>query len=411
MTRRILIIEDTPTIAKVQKHIAVSSGYTADIAGSLAEAKALVSQNQYFCAVVDFILPDAPNGEAIPCTIKAEIPTIVMTGNLDIKTRETVEKYPIIDYITKENKQAYQYLKRQLQRLPRNENVQVLVVDDSRQTRRYISALLERHKYQVLEAKDGQEGLEVLQNNPEISVIITDNEMPRMSGVELCGEIRRLYSDDDIAIIGISGSNASHLSARFLKNGANDYLRKPFNAEEFYCRLSQNVDMLDNIATIRLQANTDYLTKLPNRRYFFEQTTKVLKSKALKQQSSTLAMIDIDHFKSINDQYGHDAGDDVLSALAVCFKKFFEHDLEARLGGEEFAVFFLQGSVEENLKQLELFRQYLDANSASMTPHKIHFTISIGFVSMAEQKVDALLKAADVKLYDAKEEGRNRVVS
>jgi len=411
VTRRILIIEDTPTIAKVQKHIAVSSGYAADIAGSLAEAKALVSQNQYFCAVVDFILPDAPNGEAIPCTIKAEIPTIVMTGNLDSQTRETVEKYPIIDYITKENKQAYQYLKRQLQRLPRNESVQVLVVDDSRQTRRYVSALLERHKYQVLEAGDGQEGLDVLQKHPDISVIITDNEMPIMSGVELCGEIRRLYSNDDKAIIGISGSNTSHLSARFLKNGANDYLRKPFNAEEFYCRLSQNVDMLDNIATIRLQANTDYLTKLPNRRYFFEQTTKTLKSRAVKQQNSTLAMIDIDHFKSINDQYGHDAGDDVLSALALTFNKFFEHDLEARLGGEEFAIFFQQGSIEDNLEQLELFRQYLDSNSVSLTPHKIHFTISIGFVSMVEQKIDALLKAADVKLYDAKEQGRNRIIN
>lgn len=411
MTRRILIIEDTPTIAKVQKHIAVSSGYIADIASSLAEAKALVSQNQYFCALVDFILPDAPNGEAIPCTITAEIPTIVMTGNLDSKTREAVEEYPIIDYITKENKQAYQYLKRQLQRLPRNESVQVLIVDDSRQTRRYVSGLLKRHKYQVLEANDGQEALEVLKSHPDISVIVTDNEMPRMSGVELCGEIRRLYSDDDKAIIGISGSSTSHLSARFLKNGANDYLRKPFNAEEFYCRLSQNVDMLDHIATIRLQANTDYLTKLPNRRYFFEQTTKMLKSRAAKQQSSALAMIDIDHFKRINDQFGHDAGDDVLSALALSFNKFFEHDLEARLGGEEFAIFFQQGSFDDNLGQLELFRQYLDSNSASMTPHKIHFTISIGFVCMAEQKVDALLKAADIKLYEAKEQGRNCVIS
>ncbi|KKK52294.1 hypothetical protein LCGC14_3106340, partial [marine sediment metagenome] len=114
MTRKILIIEDTPTIARVQKHIAIKVGYDADIADSLAQAKELISKNRYFCAVVDFILPDAPQGEAVPCTIAAEIPTIVMTGNIDLKTRNTVEKYPIIDYITKENKQAYLYLEKQL---------------------------------------------------------------------------------------------------------------------------------------------------------------------------------------------------------------------------------------------------------------------------------------------------------
>ena len=172
MTRRILIIEDTPTIARVQKHIAQKVGYEADIAGSLAEAKELISKHNYFCAVVDFILPDAPTGEAVPCTIEADIPTIVMTGNLDETTRNIVEKHPIIDYITKENKQAYQYLEKQLARLPRNEQILVLVVDDSAATRHHICNLLTRHKYQTLEAVDGVDALKVLAENPKISVII-----------------------------------------------------------------------------------------------------------------------------------------------------------------------------------------------------------------------------------------------
>ncbi|WP_105167499.1 GGDEF domain-containing response regulator [Pseudoalteromonas sp. T1lg23B] len=409
MTRRILIIEDTPTIAKVQKHIALSCGYEADIAGSLAQAKTLVADHQYFCAVVDFILPDAPKGEAIPFTVENEIPTIVMTGNIDSRTRETVDKYPIIDYITKENKQAYQYLKNQLNRLPRNENVKVLVVEDSRHSRMYICSLLERHKYQILEASDGIEGLEMLKQNPDISVIIADNEMPRMNGEELCAEIRRLYSNEDKVIIGVSGSNAPHLSARFLKSGANDYLCKPFNAEEFYCRLSLNVDMLDHIATIRLQANTDYLTKLPNRRYFFEQANREQKIHTVKQLDSRLAMIDIDHFKRINDNYGHDVGDDVLSSFAALFEKFFPNQLAARMGGEEFVVYFTENTAEQSLKALELFRQYVELNSASFTQHQVPFTVSIGFVSALEPKIDELLKIADQKLYEAKEQGRNQI--
>ena len=411
MTRKILIVEDTPAMARVQKHIALKAGYEVDIAESLAQTKELISKNSYFCAVVDFILPDAPSGEAVPCTVNADIPTIVMTGNIDKKTRDTVEKYPIIDYIIKENKQAYQYLEKQLHRLPRNENVKVLVVDDSKSTRRYICSLLVRHKYQIIEAQDGQEALKMLENSPDISVIITDNEMPNMNGDELCSEIRRLYSNDEKAIIGISGSDSVGLSSLFLKNGANDYLHKPFNSEEFYCRLSQNVDMLEQIATIKRQANTDYLTNLPNRRYFFEETNKSLKKIKNKQGSGALAMLDIDHFKIINDTHGHDVGDEVLKGLSICFSKYFKKYLVARLGGEEFAVYFANADKQEALKRLEGFRYFIEANSQEFSKEKIKFTISIGFADGPVYQIDELLKQADLKLYDAKESGRNKVVS
>lgn len=411
VTRRILIVEDTPTIARVQKHIALKAGYEVDIAESLTQTKELISKNSYFCAVVDFILPDAPNGEAVPCTIAAEIPTIVMTGNIDKKTRDTVEKHPIIDYIIKENKQAYQYLEKQLLRLPRNENVKVLVVDDSLSTRQYICSLLTRHKYQTLQAEDGKQALVMLEASPDISVIITDNEMPNMNGDELCTEIRRLYDNDEKAIIGISGADSSDLSTLFLKNGANDYLHKPFNSEEFYCRLSQNVDMLTLLATIKNQANTDYLTKIPNRRYFFEEARKSLKKIELDEGNGALAMLDIDHFKAINDTYGHDAGDEVLKGLSICFSKYFKKYLVARLGGEEFAVFFADTDKQEALKKLEGFRYFIEANSQQFSKANIRFTISIGFSSGPVYQIDELLKQADLKLYDAKETGRNKIIS
>ncbi|MBE0358249.1 MULTISPECIES: response regulator [Pseudoalteromonas] len=411
MTRKLLIVEDTPTIARVQKHIALKAGYEVDIAESLAQTKELISKNNYFCAVVDYILPDAPSGEAVPCTVQAEIPTIVMTGNIDKKTRETVEKYPIIDYIIKENKQAYQYLEKQLLRLPRNEDIKVLVVDDSAPTRHYICSLLTRHKYQTLQAEDGKEALAMLEAAPDISVIITDNEMPNMNGDELCTEIRRLYNNDEKAIIGISGADSSDLSTLFLKNGANDYLHKPFNSEEFYCRLSQNVDMLTLIATIKKQANTDYLTKLPNRRYFFEEARKSLKKIELDEGNGALAMLDIDHFKAINDTYGHDIGDEVLKGLSICFSKYFKKYLVARLGGEEFAVYFADTDKQEALKRLEGFRYFIETNSQEFSKAKIKFTLSIGFSIGPVYQIDELLKQADLKLYDAKESGRNRVVS
>ena len=251
----------------------------------------------------------------------------------------------------------------------------------------------------------------MLEASPDITVIITDNEMPNMNGDELCTQIRSLYSNDEKAIIGISGADSSALSSLFLKNGANDYLHKPFNSEEFYCRLSQNVDMLEQIATIKRQANTDYLTNLPNRRYFFEEAEKSLKQIKRTNGDGALAMLDIDHFKSINDTYGHDVGDEVLKGLSICFKKYFKKHLVARLGGEEFAVYFIDVEKQEALKRLEGFRYFIEANSHEFSSAKIKFTISIGFVSGPVYKIDELLKQADLKLYDAKETGRNKVVS
>ncbi|WP_462174450.1 GGDEF domain-containing response regulator [Pseudoalteromonas xiamenensis] len=411
MVLRALIIEDTPTIAKVQKHIAISVGYAVDIAATLEEAKALIKQHSYYCAVVDFILPDAPNGEAIPVTIKADIPTIVMTGNIDESTRTTVERYPIIDYITKEHKQAYHYLKKQLQRLPKNKQISILIVEDSISARHYIKTLLVRQKYRVYEANDGEHALQVLAENPEISVIITDFEMPKLNGAELCVEVRRKHNDEDIAIIGISSSEQAQLSARFIKSGANDYLRKPFNNEEFYCRLSQNVDMLENIATIRRQANTDYLTDLPNRRYFFEEAKKQLRVDEKTQNTVCLAMLDIDHFKSINDNHGHDAGDAVLKSFSAALTKFFPNDLIARMGGEEFAIKFTKNDKTEAQKQLTLFIQYIEKNSRSFSEYAIPFTVSAGLTDEINHNLDKLLKHADVHLYQAKESGRNRLVS
>ena len=311
----------------------------------------------------------------------------------------------------KENRQAFQYLKKQLSRLTRNEDVKVLVVDDSISTRKHILSLLARHKYQTFEANDGQDALMMLENHPEISVILTDNEMPNMNGDELCTEIRRLYNSDEKAIIGISGADTSDLSTLFLKNGANDYLHKPFNNEEFYCRLSQNVDMLELIATIKRQANSDYLTKLPNRRYFFETTGQSLKKIEIKKDNAALAMLDIDHFKAINDTHGHDVGDQVLKGLAACFNKYFKEQLVARLGGEEFAVYFTNLDKQQALESLEGFRQFIEANSPKFSQAKIKFTLSIGFVYGPIYKIDELLKQADLKLYDAKNAGRNNIIS
>lgn len=408
MPQRLLLIEDTPAIAKIQKHIAQRLGYITDVAESMSRAIELIEQNQYFCAVVDYVLPDATNGEAIPLTIGADIPTIVMTGKIDDKTRDAVMSYPIIDYITKESRQAYGYLETQLKRLPRNETVRVLIVDDSKQTRNLLKSLLLRHKYRIAQADNGQMALEQLEKFPDIKVIITDNEMPIMNGITLTNKIREKHNSEDKVVIGISGSDDNRISANFLKSGADDYLRKPFYPEEFYCRISQNLDMQEHIAIIRKQANSDYLTDLPNRRYFFESANNKLK----KTKTTLMAvMFDIDLFKSINDNYGHDAGDLVLKQFAECLRKFFNKHLIGRLGGEEFAVLFNDEDSEQHLNLIDQFRIEISQKQLICDEQVITYTVSGGYANMLPSNIDQLLKQADENLYQAKENGRNQIVA
>ncbi|SFC43403.1 response regulator [Pseudoalteromonas denitrificans] len=407
MTNKLLIIEDNPAIAKIQKHIGIKLGFEVDIANSLAAAIDLIEQNEYFCSVVDFVLPDAPYGEAIPFTIGADISTIVMTGKLDNETREYVLRYPIVDYITKESRQAFTYLETQLARLPKNINVRILIVEDSFATRKHLNSLLSRHKYKVSQASDGAQALKQLNSHSDIQVIITDNEMPIMDGITLTSKIRETFNNDEKVIIGISSSKDNQVSARFLKNGANDYLRKPFFPEEFYCRLSQNIEMLDNIATIKQQANSDYLTKLPNRRYFFEQAEINSKINEENKQICILAMIDIDHFKAVNDNLGHDIGDEVLKGFAKIFMRYFNDQLIARLGGEEFSVYFTNTSFDKAKEQLETFRKVIEKCKIN----NVFFTVSIGLIYQDNYNIDQALKAADEHLYTAKKFGRNILIS
>ncbi|MDC6695346.1 diguanylate cyclase, partial [Leclercia adecarboxylata] len=140
-----------------------------------------------------------------------------------------------------------------------------------------------------------------------------------------------------LAVIGISGNTDPSLIPRFLKNGANDFLRKPFSREELFCRVSQNVDQLELIGTLQDLAPRDFLPGLPNRRCFLEQSQRQLPQLHLDGEQVAVAMIDIDHFKHINDTHGHEAGDDALRAVAAAVAQHArQEDLIARFGGEEF---------------------------------------------------------------------------
>lgn len=410
MQQKVLVIEDSPTSMRVLSHLVTKAGLEPVTASSLAQAKNIFASSypeEYLCALVDYNLPDAEDGEAIDYAIQAFIPTVVITGRLDERTRDRVLSKDVVDYIPKENAQVYDYLSRLLQRLEKNKQIGVLVVDDSRLSRSMVTSLLRRHNFVTYEAEDGQEGLTVLRQHSNIKLVITDENMPNKTGVEMVAELRNTFSKEDVAVIGVSGKGSSALSARFIKSGANDYISKPYCHEEFFCRVIQNIEHIENVAAIRHAANTDYLTDLPNRRHFF---ARIKANMRMTPGFVCFAIFDIDHFKSVNDNYGHDAGDHVLKVVAQILNKHLEYHYVSRFGGEEFCVYLSNMDTDSATQLLEAAREEVAATPIRYKTHKINVSVSVGASARFKGNTDETLKLADENLYKAKDGGRNRLV-
>ncbi|AWB66371.1 diguanylate cyclase response regulator [Saccharobesus litoralis] len=417
---KVLIVDDSRAITKLVSSIAQQAGFTPVVASCARDIEHVLDDPTHFlCACVDYNLPDAPNGEAIDFVLGQAIPTFVLTGHLSETIRDTILSKPVIDYVPKETVQSFDYVGRLLVRLRDNRNVKILLVDDAKSSRTFMLALLARHNFNVLEADNGKTALKVIQQHPDIKVVVTDNEMPEMNGINLVSEIRKSYSSDQMAIIGISGTNALSLSARFLKNGANDYLTKPFSHEEFFTRIFRNLEFIENVDKAKYAANHDFLTDLTNRRAFFELAPALAQQAFTQDQSCCIAIMDLDKFKSINDTYGHDTGDEVLVEMAKRLKSHFREQtiITSRFGGEEFCVFFSNVSKDEAAGRLEFFRHHLETFAFELSNGQpLAVTTSIGLSAIKPDSdntqlvIDQAISQADQALYQAKHQGRNLLV-
>ena len=411
MQKKVLVIEDSAISMNIIEKLVLKANLTPVCASSLTKAKYLFGESNpedYLCAVVDYHLPDAPTGEAIDYTIGSYIPTIVVTGRLDDETREHILTKAVADYIPKENAQVYDYLSRLLARLEKNKHIGVLVVDASRSNRTKMTSLLRRHNFETYEADSAEQGLVQLHQRADIQLVITDAKLTDMKGTEFVAELRKSFTKEQLAIIGVSDGNSSKLSARFLKSGANDFLHKPFYLEEFLARITQNVEYLENVEAIRRAANSDYLTGLPNRRHFFYSVNHESRNQP---EHQAVALIDLDFFKKINDTYGHDAGDKVLKDVAKVLASQFSDVFVSRFGGEEFCIYLPNCSPEIVLDRLECFRQTISEKNIRFQQQTLKVTTSIGVTLKSRKNLEAMLAAADALLYEAKSAGRNQVIS
>ncbi|CAA7622198.1 Response regulator receiver modulated diguanylate cyclase [Magnetospirillum sp. LM-5] len=410
---RILVVEDSKFFSNiVKKSVIERTGATVVTALSLAETKAAVERADapFNLALVDVILPDCQEGEAIDWLLKQGVPCIVFTGVFSDDLRERLLAQNVIDYVVKGNPSSLEHLMRLVERIHRNRDTKILVVDDSKTARHYLVDLLTSYQFQVVTAENGREGLAALDADPGIRMVITDYHMPEMDGVEMVKRIRQNYDQDRLAIIGISSGGGNALSARFIKFGANDYINKPFLREEFFCRVTQNIQMLELVQRLSDMATKDALTGIHNRRFLFEAGESLFANAKRSHLTLTAAMLDVDFFKKVNDTYGHDGGDVVLKRVAARLRsQCRQTDIVARFGGEEFAILSVNMDADSIEPFFESLRKAIEDEVISLGLQRIKVTASFGVCATTGTNLAEMLKTADEMLYRAKANGRNRV--
>ena len=411
--KKVLIIDDDPTIIRFLKDLISHRLYfPCESAKSFKEAKVLLeSSDDFAVALVDMNLPDAKEGECVDLVIEKEIPVIIMTGSQDSALRQKMLEKEILDYVNKENVSSFDYAMRLIQFIYRFAGSEILLVDDSKTSRLQMKFSLNKLPLVIHEANDGIDALEVLKVHPQIQLIITDKNMPNMDGIRLIQEVRKSHSMTQLAVIGISASNESMLSVEFLKNGANDFITKPFMPEEMFSRVISSLEMIHYIKLAEEAAVKDFLTGLYNRKYLFETGSKLYENAKRKNLPIVVAMIDIDHFKKINDRYGHAAGDQALKMMgSLLQKEFRDSDVVSRYGGEEFCIVLTNTQMKFSVEVMQKICAKVEAMMIKMQNISFRMTLSVGLSDNMGSSFEQMISFADAKLYQAKNEGRNRVI-
>jgi len=298
--------------------------------------------------------------------------------------------------------------------------MRILVAEDELTYRHMLKTFLGKWGFEVIVASDGQEAWDLLQKDDRPRLAVLDWMMPKMDGVEICRALRQTKSDHYTYLLLLTSKDQKRDVVQGFEAGADDYLVKPFDPHELKARIHAGeriVQLQDTLLqtqeALREQATHDPLTGLLNRRACLDSLVAELNRAGRDGKPVTIAMADIDHFKTVNDAHGHLAGDEVLREVARRMHKSLRgYDTIGRVGGEEFLLVFPQCTVEEGVKLAERISRAVSSEALNIKNRSLVMSVSIGVAVDTEPApgdMEALLGAADDALYRAKAAGRNRV--
>lgn len=294
-----------------------------------------------------------------------------------------------------------------------NEKSLILIVEDSAINGRFCESLLRKNGFETEICTDGESALEFLSKNiPDL--ILLDIIMPGIDGYQFSESIKVNPRLKDTPVIFLSAMNDEDSIIQGFKSGGVDFITKPFRTQELLARTRTHVELKKAKEKLLQMAITDELTGLANRRYFMERLNSEFDRTKRYESKYSLLMIDIDLFKSINDNYGHRAGDRALQeASAVMKRSLRTSDTIGRVGGEEFSVILPETELKAALFIAERLRKRVEETSIIHNSGEISLTVSIGISQSqtGDQSIDDIIVRADTAMYNAKRKGRNRVES
>jgi diguanylate cyclase (GGDEF)-like protein len=298
--------------------------------------------------------------------------------------------------------------------------MRILVAEDDAISRTLLERTLQRAGYAVIAVENGAQAIAELVKEDAPRLALLDWIMPEMDGVEVCREIRRRKEQAYTYLILLSSKESKGDIVVGLESGADDYLTKPFDVDELKARLRTGLRILeleDHLVeareSMRFQATHDLLTSLWNRGVIVELMSHEIMRSRRERSCSAIMMCDIDHFKSVNDQYGHAVGDEVLREVARrLHNSVRSYDMVGRYGGEEFLVALNKCNPESAVSRAENLRAKISGRPVQTAANPVSVTISIGLAlstEFTECTVEEIMHQADMALYAAKAAGRNCV--
>ncbi|MGL5805176.1 MAG: response regulator, partial [Xenococcaceae cyanobacterium] len=413
---RLLIVDDDFALVEALEIEAKGSGFKVEVAHNLSQAREILDRELPHAILLDLSFPSSKESgfELLQelSSLRSNIPVVVFTAKESFADRVKVARLGGKGFLQKPIAagDAIEAIVQVLQKssLP---DSKVLVVDDDPETLDSIRDLLEPWGCELTLLEDPQQFWDTLEtSNPDM--LILDVDMPSLSGIELCQVVRNDPRWHEIPVLSLSTSQDSQTIQSVFAVGADDYVQKPIIGPELVARI---INRLDRDRYRRQISEIDALTGVSNRRKAIKQLTRMLNLAKRQNQLFCFMLLDLDHFKNINDLYGHEAGDIVLRQMGKLLNRTFRgEDVIARWGGEEFAIGLYNMTKTAGVKRLQkLLADFSQREFINVYQQKFKVTFSAG---VAEYQTDGedlqtLYQAADAALYQAKTFGRNRVMS
>jgi two-component system cell cycle response regulator len=287
--------------------------------------------------------------------------------------------------------------------------MRIVLVDPSRAVQRAMTRLIEQGGHEVVTFADGLQALARITEDNDVRALITSTQPLNISGIELCAHARKLSgARRALHVILMSSTDDYYLAITALDNGADDFIHKPPIPDELRARLR----LADRVTSMKKQlilyATVDFLTGVLNRRAFFESAAERCHAAKAGRPFSAI-IFDIDHFKRINDTYGHEVGDLVLAAVGAEMK--MTNGIAGRLGGEEFCM-LADGNLAAALDCARKLQRSISGRRFAYGDQVFSVTCSFGTAEWKQaDTVDRVLRRADTAMYDAKKAGRDRIVA